>query len=450
MTDDHEINAATIHKQAHQPITFGSGVFRGSQTKWSTAEKEAYAIVVCLTKNDHILLHRKGFHLFTDHRNLIFMFSPTQEVKKHVSNKLQRCALRMLNYRYTVHHIAGEDNQWADLLSRWGLPKSQALLIKRINFTRSLLNDEFQWPTLEDIKVAQDQHSHDFDTERQHLLKKGKSSDDYQLTLAEKPNIQELNNKDELKKLNNKIWIPSGAIQLINKICIIAHAGSSGHRGIHATTKIIDDVFSIKHLPSIVKRFMDMCLNCKHIKGGKIIPRPWSCTLTAKYPNEVLHFDWFYAGKSNEGVEWCLFLSCGYTGFVDITTDITPNKEALVKALLNWHAWFTIPNTWVSDCGSHMKNHAINTLRKRLKTNHQFTLPYMHWQNSVAERRHRDALQIFRVMCMELKIDLREWPTIVPLVKYCLNHTPVNSLGGRTPAEVFTKNQSNNNVKSAF
>ena len=181
-----------------------------------------------------------------------------------------------------------------------------------------------------------------------------------------------------------------------------------------------------------------------------MIPRPWSCTLNADKPNTVLHFDWFFVGKSNYEVEWCLFISCGFSGLLDIITGCTPNKEDLLSGLLSWHSWFTLPKVWVSDCGTHMKNWLIDSLRMKLKADHKFVLPYMHWLNSVGERKHKDALQIFRVLCIEFKMDIKEWPQLVPLVKYCLNHTPLQSLGGLTPAEIFTKNKSATNLFNVF
>ncbi|OWZ20621.1 hypothetical protein PHMEG_0004933 [Phytophthora megakarya] len=43
--------------------------------------------------------------MITDHRNLIYIFAPGAEVKKH--------------YKYKIEHIPGDENVWADMLSRW-------------------------------------------------------------------------------------------------------------------------------------------------------------------------------------------------------------------------------------------------------------------------------------------------------------------------------------------
>ena len=36
------------------------------------------------------------------------------------------------NFEYKIFHISGEDNCWADLLSRWGSDESSAALIQRL------------------------------------------------------------------------------------------------------------------------------------------------------------------------------------------------------------------------------------------------------------------------------------------------------------------------------
>ena len=50
-----------FEEQHHEPLSFLSGSFKGSQTRWSTAEKEAYAIVESVTRLDHMLLSPQGF-----------------------------------------------------------------------------------------------------------------------------------------------------------------------------------------------------------------------------------------------------------------------------------------------------------------------------------------------------------------------------------------------------
>jgi hypothetical protein len=71
---------------------------------------------------DYLLLRADQFHLFTDHRNLVYIFNPLsidQSLARHTVAKLQRWALKLSVFKYTIEHISGELNLWADILSRW-------------------------------------------------------------------------------------------------------------------------------------------------------------------------------------------------------------------------------------------------------------------------------------------------------------------------------------------
>ncbi len=112
-----------LEAQNHQPLMFLSGTFTGAAGRWSIVEKEAYAIVETLVRADYLLHPAAGFNLYTDHRNLKFIFSPTSvvaSVPKYTAQKLERWALLLMGYSYVIYDIPGETNVWADLLSRWG------------------------------------------------------------------------------------------------------------------------------------------------------------------------------------------------------------------------------------------------------------------------------------------------------------------------------------------
>ena len=74
-----------------------------------------------LVRADYLLHPSAGFDLYTDHRNLKYIFNPAgvvASVPKYTAQKLERWALLLLGYQYAIHDIAGELNVWADLLSR--------------------------------------------------------------------------------------------------------------------------------------------------------------------------------------------------------------------------------------------------------------------------------------------------------------------------------------------
>jgi transposase InsO family protein len=93
-----------------EPIRFLSGTFHGPQVRWSTIEKEAYAIHFALLKMDD-LLGGVPFTIRTDHRNLLFM-------NNHGSRKVAQWKLDIQHYNATIEHVAGVANIPADVFSR--------------------------------------------------------------------------------------------------------------------------------------------------------------------------------------------------------------------------------------------------------------------------------------------------------------------------------------------
>jgi hypothetical protein len=73
-----------------RPIRFMSHVLHDAQLRWSTIEKECYAIFKAMSEFDYLLGNRR-FHILTDHRNLIFMNNPSGT--KMLTDKLTRWKL---------------------------------------------------------------------------------------------------------------------------------------------------------------------------------------------------------------------------------------------------------------------------------------------------------------------------------------------------------------------
>ena len=105
------------------PLAFTFGTFIVYYSRWSTPEKEGFAILESVKRFPYLLFRPQGLFLYTDHKNLIFIFHPhmaSPPVVKHKVTKIERWAMRLSGFRYTMVHILGEDNSWADLLSRLG------------------------------------------------------------------------------------------------------------------------------------------------------------------------------------------------------------------------------------------------------------------------------------------------------------------------------------------
>ena len=135
-------------KQKHEPLAFLGAAFKGAEEFWTTLEKEAYPIYMVFKKLDYMLLAEENTHLYTDHRNLLFVFNPLAldpALRRHIVNKVQRWGLYLSKFSYIIEHIPGDKNVVADIMTRWccgycGKRLAVKRIAHKINGTRYGIN----------------------------------------------------------------------------------------------------------------------------------------------------------------------------------------------------------------------------------------------------------------------------------------------------------------------
>jgi RNase H-like domain found in reverse transcriptase/Reverse transcriptase (RNA-dependent DNA polymerase)/Integrase core domain/Integrase zinc binding domain len=411
-----------LDQQRHEPLAFLSGGFNGAMSRWPIIEKEAYAIIASCTRLDWLLQCADGFSLFTDHHNLLYIFNPAGThgvTSAHSAAKLIRWALRLSSYRYTIEHIAGPDNVWSDMLTRWASPtpvaKVSMLMLAPVSPN---MDPTFEWPTASEIRLIQD-------TARVGNIATGSSiflsADDHLFHLPLGP-----------------VWIPGTAHELQLRLCIVAHTGPGGHRGVDSTTASIQNLFHWPTLREDVLTFCNTCLHCRSTIGGHRTPRPLGQALHASSPNEVIHFDYLYMGPSEAGFKYLLLIKDDLSGYVWLVPTQAADAAATVDALTLWFAAFGVVKTWVSDQGSHFKNQVMDSVRKTLRSQHHFTTAYSPWANGTIERACREVLRAVRALLSEFRLSVSQWPTVVRIVQSVLNNSPSQHRGNIAPLTAFT------------
>ncbi|KAE9356250.1 hypothetical protein PF008_g3693 [Phytophthora fragariae] len=155
-----------LEEQHHRPLALLSGRFVGAAARWPTIEKEAFAIIESTRRLEYLLLRPKGYRLFTDHRNLVYIFDPfatDSAMARYQADKLQHWTMSLLVFRYVIEHVPGEVNAWGDLLSRWGAGPAlkqertsrrvaRLAVVQRVS---PLEDPEFVWPAETEIRALQ-------------------------------------------------------------------------------------------------------------------------------------------------------------------------------------------------------------------------------------------------------------------------------------------------------
>ncbi len=150
-----------------------------------------------IRRADYLIHCDGGFILHCDHRNL-----------KYTADKLQRWSRLLQGLKFSVKEISGEDNVWADLLSRWGSTLQSVCAIRTIVAPLSpQMDEEFEWPQEEEIRSSQAS-----------AMRKKSMKEEWKTAMK-------CGADDLVRNNEGKVWIPPTAVELKTKLCVRAHFG---------------------------------------------------------------------------------------------------------------------------------------------------------------------------------------------------------------------------------
>ena len=110
-----------------KPVTFASRTLAPAEKNYSQLEKEALAIVYAV-KKFHTYLYRRHFFIYSDHQPLSYLLNESKGVPAMAASQIQRWALTLSAYEYTIIYRPGKDQGHADALSRLPLPQTPTVV----------------------------------------------------------------------------------------------------------------------------------------------------------------------------------------------------------------------------------------------------------------------------------------------------------------------------------
>ena len=124
VTDASLVGCGAVLLQEHNgqeyPVAVASVTLSEREQRWSATEREAYGILWAVEKFSYFLKGRP-FVVRTDHKSLTFL-----DQTSFANPKISRWQERLGQYQFVVQYIKGEENVFADLLSRpCGLKKTE-------------------------------------------------------------------------------------------------------------------------------------------------------------------------------------------------------------------------------------------------------------------------------------------------------------------------------------
>ena len=264
-----------------KPTAYASWSLTTTERKYCQTEKEALSAVWACEKF-HIYLHRTEFDLYTDHKALETIYSPTRKP----CGRIQRWSLRLQPYKMNVKYMPGKHNP-ADYLSRF-------MLTHQIPEQHSTLSDDaehfLRFITLNSvpkhipIQTLIEESKHDQDT---NIFKDCLQNNNWastKITRQYKSSQHNFAYKDPLILMNSRILIP---VTLRKKVLNLGH---KGHVGIVKMKSLMSTKVWWPNMNTDIENFVKSCICCTATSEPDKPPQIQP-TKTPNKPWEVIHMD---------------------------------------------------------------------------------------------------------------------------------------------------------------
>jgi hypothetical protein len=392
-----------------KPIYYLSHKLSKSQCKWSTVEKEAYAIHFALQKLDYYL-HNSEFIIKTDHKPLKYLLeSPMQ------NKKIQLWALSMAGYNCRVEYIAGTTNTCADLLSR--LPSSSVaessavtidddvcLDVNENSFEVNVIDsthfcpkefascdisfdDSLKKPDdlLPGFNMIAEQKKDDVLTQiKDHVLRGDASKDIQKKYVVLDDVLYYLSDPDGDTVF--RLYVPNHLKALVIK----QYHDENGHMGVQKTFDSIRLKYFWPNLFKEIYSYVSTCTLCQ-TRSLRKIRQPLQETDIPPYPMAKLSLD--VSGPyptSLSGNKYIIAFVDWFSGWPEAFAVPDKSADTVAHLLLNEiFPRFGCPLQIVTDNGTENVNKVVRETMERLNISHVLTSVYHPQSNAKVERFHR-------------------------------------------------------------
>ena len=460
LTQEYQYEKGGKEYKINHPITFASGLLKGSQMNWAALTKEAFAIYSSIKKLSYYL-EDADIVLRSDHLPLKKFLQ-----KNTLNSKVNNWAVEISPYRIKFEYIKGIKNTLVDTMSRLIQTDPEARLQPEQE------GYEFGYHAFEDMEpIEYETNVVDSNALKDPIPLPG---EEIKLPLENKK-LKELQQKDKLCKeiieklskgqLQNgqpyyqeegilKRFVEDGKQRfeaivlpqvLTSAVLQLAHEGL-GHNGSPRTYALIKRYYYWKGLKSMVRKHVQACRLCQ--EHNKHVVKFSKMNFEAEpAPIRFISMDLIgeFHPPPSKGNRYALTVICMFTGYTFCIP--IPNKMAktVLKAYMdNVYCQFGGSIKILSDNGTEFKNKLMEELSEELGVEYKiYSLPYRPQSNGRIESFH-----YFLKACIAKHIAPQlECDDIVPLACAAYNflpnehsrESPFFLMFGRDPLLLLTK-----------
>ena len=410
-------------------ISFASKAFSGAEKRWTTMEKEAFAVVWGL-QYFHAYVYGQKVVVFTDHKALQWLRD-----LKSPNGKLARWLLKLEQYDYVVAHRPGSQMTHVDALSRAPVGFIRVEVLNEVEVSVMQVEDP-------DIGVALRWIQ---DNDREALL-----PDDASESLKILYNI-----RNTLFIVNNVLyreWRGSDGIRrlqvvlprkLRKEILERAHA-NVGHM---STGKAFGLVQSNYYWPGFYSDVDEFCKSCDTCLRTKTVPRPrWPMQPLPVIPMPFYMIRVDIVGplkRTRQGNKYILVAIDYYTKFTEAMAMKDQEAEIVARALEEIFSRHGLPGVLLTDQGTNFQSNLVKSMCRMFNIDQRRTTAYHPQTNGLCERFNQTLKALLRA---RVNKDQDNWDEELPHVllsyRICKQETtgfsPFELLYGRQPRLSFS------------
>ncbi|GJS26466.1 RNA-directed DNA polymerase [Tanacetum coccineum] len=388
-----------VLSQNGKPVAFFSEKLNEARRKYSTYDKEFYAIIRSLEYWHHYLVS-KDFILYSDHEALKYINGQHKLKPRHA-----KWVELMQSYSFSIKHKAGTLNKVADALSR-----RQALLsvmqVQTVGFEifKELYVDDSDFAGI--WEKCQRQHFQPFVIQDGFLFK------------------------------SNRLCIPSCSLrELIMKE---GHAGGlAGHFGVTKTVSWLSEQFYWPRMERDIARFIKKCRVCRMAKtrstnAGLYQPLPVPVAPWIDVSLDfVLGLPRTQRNKDSIMVVVDRFSKMAHFIPCNKTYDASKVACLFLQEIVRLHG---LPKTITSDRDVKFVGHFWRTLWRKMGTQLQFSSSHHPQTDGQTEVVNRSLGNLLRSLVGE---NPRQWDLVLSQAEFAYNRSH-NRTTGKTPFEVVS------------
>lgn len=401
-----------------QPISYTSRTLSKAERNYSQIEKEALAIIYAV-KKFHQYLYGRKFILLTDHKPLLGLLAENKAIPSMAAARIQRWAITLSAYNYTLKYRPGSLNSNADFFSRY---PSENLNEEQSTITNNIFLTELSHSPITSTEISYySKHDSIISLVIEYTLTAwpNKIADRLKPYFYRK---NELSIENSCLLWGNRIIVP---LELQTKVLDELH---DNHPGITRMKALARSFVWWPAMDKAIEQKVKSCQSCQlhQAMPAKAPIHPWE---SPEAPWVRLHID--YAGPFLGKMFFILYDS--YSKWVDVFPMKNISANLTINCLRHSFSTHGLPHIIVSDNGPSFISNEFKNFCSLNGIKHVTTAPYHPSSNGPAER----AVQTFKTAIKKI-FENSVSDVNSSIYRFLLSYrsTP-HSVTGKTPAELL-------------